>query len=363
MQGIKTQNLNRIQALDGIRGIACLLVLQSHLVNAGYIARPALQQGLLGVTIFFVLSGFLMGFLYLQATSRQQVIEYLLKRFFRVYPLYFFLSVIAAIIAYTIGLYPLPYSPPRAVFDLNYLISQLSLQKGWGAFWTIPIEMHFYLMFAAFLFFTKPIRLYRFLLLMLIVIVLFNHSDLPRIAHRWLMEPEKNSYEVIWKFMGIFFTGACFGAIYKIWPENNRFNGLFSSVAIIGTLILLFFLFTSSSDILLNRQKWLRLDWRDTSWLVPLVGFYIFSCANAKNSRLLIVNSAFFRYTGKISYSLYLWHLIIFCTLTRNINLEPTTGLLVSITSSYLMAILSYKFIEVPCIDVGAKINQNINYH
>ena len=356
MQIAPLQNQSHINALDGVRGIACLLVLQSHLVNTGYIEGAALKQGILGVVIFFILSGFLMGFLYFKVTATYQIIDYLIKRFFRVYPAYFVVSLIAAIVAYTIGLSALPYSSfSQPIFDLDYLVQQLALQKGWGHFWTIPLEMHFYLLFAFFLFLIRPVLFQRLLVLTFVTIILLYTSNLPFLAHRWLMELDKNSYAVIWRFIGIFTAGACFGIIYRVWQKTMYLRYVLNTVANIGTLMLLFLLFASNHDALLD-SKLLKLNWHDITWLSPVIGFYIFSCAVASNSRLQLINNIFLRYTGKISYSLYLWHLIIFCILTNSMDLEPVEGLMLSLIFSYVIATASYKFIEIPGINAGTKL-------
>jgi peptidoglycan/LPS O-acetylase OafA/YrhL len=53
--------MNPIPTLDGRRGIAIAMLLSDHLQNAflGRLTHPRQQTGQHGVTIFFVLSGFL----------------------------------------------------------------------------------------------------------------------------------------------------------------------------------------------------------------------------------------------------------------------------------------------------------------
>ena len=58
---------NNIPALDGLRGLAAVIVLVSHVSNNVGLWGGVLGHGggQIGVMIFFVLSGYLMGFLYL----------------------------------------------------------------------------------------------------------------------------------------------------------------------------------------------------------------------------------------------------------------------------------------------------------
>ncbi len=90
---------NRLHALDGLRGIAILMVFLSH-INATYIDRSSLwgsyifNSGVLGVSFLFILSGFLMAYLYPQPKSGFAFIQ---KRYTRIFPL--FLTLCSTIFA------------------------------------------------------------------------------------------------------------------------------------------------------------------------------------------------------------------------------------------------------------------------
>jgi len=81
--------MNRIPALDGWRGIAIALVLFDHLqaaLTGGYV-RPWMQTGQHGVTIFFVLSGYLITARLLQEPAgRIDLRSFYIRRFFRLMP-------------------------------------------------------------------------------------------------------------------------------------------------------------------------------------------------------------------------------------------------------------------------------------
>lgn len=78
-----------IDALDGIRGMAALMVAFSHMGNVGHFIEIR-GTGQHGVMLFFVLSGFLMSWLYGTGDgSNSNWIRYSLRRVLRVYPLYF----------------------------------------------------------------------------------------------------------------------------------------------------------------------------------------------------------------------------------------------------------------------------------
>ncbi|TIW24509.1 MAG: acyltransferase, partial [Mesorhizobium sp.] len=61
--------MGRLQNLDGLRGLAALLVVAGHLCNVLGVLPGIFGAGgaQVGVQLFFCLSGFLMGMLYLNA--------------------------------------------------------------------------------------------------------------------------------------------------------------------------------------------------------------------------------------------------------------------------------------------------------
>jgi peptidoglycan/LPS O-acetylase OafA/YrhL len=95
---------NYIPALTGVRALAAYLVFISHFCytfdeNFPHIVRRFLGEFHIGVTIFFVLSGFLITFRYYHNfhLSTNWFKQYLKNRVARIYPMYFFLTVAAFI--------------------------------------------------------------------------------------------------------------------------------------------------------------------------------------------------------------------------------------------------------------------------
>ncbi len=82
--------MNRIKVLDGWRGIAILLVLFDHVQDSllGHYIRPWTRTGVHGVTIFFVLSGYLITSKLLQEQIDRGISlkAFYIRRFFRLMP-------------------------------------------------------------------------------------------------------------------------------------------------------------------------------------------------------------------------------------------------------------------------------------
>ena len=101
----KTVYLNskpRYEILDGLRGVAAILVLIYHLCESRFglgVAHP-LNHGYLAVDFFFVLSGFVIGYAYDDRWDRMSVATFFKRRLIRLHPMVICGSVIGALLFY-----------------------------------------------------------------------------------------------------------------------------------------------------------------------------------------------------------------------------------------------------------------------
>ena len=104
----------QIPFLDGLRSIALLLVVSGHLSHQFavvygptlYSRLPFVVDGWIGVDLFFVLSGFFIGGQLWKELRARQTIDvgrFIVRRGFRIWPLYFFTFICVFILALTIG--------------------------------------------------------------------------------------------------------------------------------------------------------------------------------------------------------------------------------------------------------------------
>lgn len=151
---------NRLDSIEACRGIAALLVLLYHasaFVQApGYFAyRPlwgVFDWGFAGIDFFFVLSGFIILWANRHLVGQPHAApRYLRKRFLRIYPLYWLLTL-PIILAYFV----LPISRQGMETDLLAIVGSLTLFPiepfpHLPVAWTLTYEMMFYVLFAALL--------------------------------------------------------------------------------------------------------------------------------------------------------------------------------------------------------------------
>ncbi len=131
----------RDASLDGLRGIAALWVFAAHATYAGLLP-PLLNfrgAGRGGVILFFFLSAFLLSGLFFRqlerARSWREWATYGIRRACRIVPLYY--GVV--LVVFVLGFYP--FGETTA---LSVLFRHLAFQEGLGVFWTIVVEMRFY---------------------------------------------------------------------------------------------------------------------------------------------------------------------------------------------------------------------------
>lgn len=165
-----------VPALDGLRGIAVLLVMVHHFYLVPTAGRTELSAGTLpmlagltdralmavavsgwvGVDLFFVLSGFLItGILLDTKGSRGYFRTFYIRRTLRIFPLYYFFVALVLVMPVAVGI-GVPgvreMVHDTAAWYLTYTSNILIASRGWesvplalGHLWSLAIEEQFYL--------------------------------------------------------------------------------------------------------------------------------------------------------------------------------------------------------------------------
>lgn len=169
----------RLVSLDGLRGVAVLLVIAFHTLrvtgNEGLVGRVLnrLQESAwAGVDLFFVLSGFLItGILLDTRNSRNYFSTFYWRRTLRIFPLYYgVLTVAIFIVPAMLGPSRLPDLYGRLIVNqlwlwmyvANYLqATGAHTLPGFGHFWSLAIEEQFYWFWPAVIYFCSRRRLFQ----------------------------------------------------------------------------------------------------------------------------------------------------------------------------------------------------------
>ncbi|HVS64544.1 MAG TPA: acyltransferase [Thermoanaerobaculia bacterium] len=151
----------RLPALDGLRGIAILLVMVYHFVLYGGWRPPGgiewylhrvLTTGWIGVDLFFVLSGFLItGILYEAKGGGRYFRSFYMRRVLRIFPLYY--GFLACYFLFAPMLFPQGAALREGQeWYWTYLLNFDIASRGWpehnalAHFWSLAVEEQFYLL-------------------------------------------------------------------------------------------------------------------------------------------------------------------------------------------------------------------------
>jgi peptidoglycan/LPS O-acetylase OafA/YrhL len=132
----------QILSLNALRGLSALIVVFSHLPMVSELRFGTEHQGSLGVMVFFTLSGFLMGMLYLgQPATPRNVARYAVARFSRIAPPYL-IVVLVSFLVFTLVDPKFPYA-----IGTHNLLRHLLFSGNVSVLWSIPPEVQFYVLF------------------------------------------------------------------------------------------------------------------------------------------------------------------------------------------------------------------------
>lgn len=160
MSGKIISNSSRLPELDGLRAIAILLVLLSHHLYTipNDSIRHIVEMGWVGVDLFFVLSGFLIGGILLdQRTATNYYRVFYLRRFLRIVPLYGLL-VLPGLLILGFGLqslfagHSLASQSVAGMWFCALFLQNAGLSFGFGVpgylgpTWSVAVEEQFYLL-------------------------------------------------------------------------------------------------------------------------------------------------------------------------------------------------------------------------
>ncbi|WP_024276130.1 acyltransferase [Hyphomicrobium sp. 802] len=291
----------RIRGFDGLRAIAFLLVFVSHKV-----IMPVTDRiGSLAVWIFFVLSGFLItrilagqrSKIEMGRTSRKEaLLGFYLTRAFRIFPPYYALLAVLAILAAS-GHYDLGDAGRQwanLLFYSNIYIERHGWRDDLGHFWSLAVEQQYYLVFAPLVLFLPRAVVSRLCVALLIVsiaaTVLFIADRRPPITF------DVNSLVNI----GLF----GFGGLAGLFADRPLPRWLLNDWAIV-----IVFALVLSPPILLSNPEFAELSRPAVGFLAACLLVQITQCQDGLAVRAL--DLAPIRWVGVISYGAYLFHPVI----------------------------------------------------
>jgi peptidoglycan/LPS O-acetylase OafA/YrhL len=328
--------------LDGVRGLAALIVLFGHCSNARIDIVPGLDlsvTGKIGVWLFFVLSAYLLARKLVSeladttgATGAARVIAaYAVKRLFRILPAYFvFLSGVAAL----------------GIFRPGEALRHALLIEGRDHLWTIPVEMTFYafLPIAGLALARCPSRWRLRFSLALVVAAAVAY---------WMLAPEAiRTNSIHFPPYALFFTFGILVAQCRTGPGKPAATGIVVAAAIVIPLLaprsVAFFLGSPVMDAFV---------W---SWAIGLAWCGLLYALMTADVLRRLFASPILRYYGRISFSLYLTHFYLIGVVAGYAGSPNIVRGFVLLVLATIVASGLHLAVEVPGLRLGAALARKI---
>ncbi len=360
---LKMTGLKQIKGLDSLRAFAVIFVLISHwATRVGmdshfwyFIQNCIVPDGVFGVYLFFVLSGFLITSILLQVrteagdTDRLYVIKsFFIRRVLRIFPIYY-LVVFVTYFAFPEvrgGIwYLLTYTNKFYLYKMDSWVASPVVHS-----WTLAIEEQFYLIWPWIIMFMNKKYLRLIFILFIVTGVVSTKIILSYKISTWL---PFNSYDA-------FGIGAWYAYARTETDSCRKFEKV---IRTLGPFFLVPYFYLKVAGFYTNNWNGIYLirftDSMICAWLIVLV-------INNKSEfcRKYILENTVLNYIGKISYGIYLYHVymykfnpFIFDKLNKRFGTYPVIhDAIVSAAAFYIYDLiilfclcwLSYNLIEKP---------------
>lgn len=333
--------------LDGLRAIAALMVMFFHFFRGEGIAITSEHLrlwakisilGQSGVTLFFVLSGFLITRILISTKYDANYFKvFYIRRGLRIFPLYYFFLICYYFLpALFYGSSITPFKEQLCFY--TYMQSFASTFKwkvdGPGHFWSLAVEEHFYLFWPIVVYLLSTKNLYRVIIGIIVGAIILRVYMLTHAIE-------------IHYFTFTRFDSLAAGALLAVLETNGVFTEKnakkFTLLALIGSFltILIWILFTGKQSMIIQIFKY---DF-DLTVYFGIIGAVLCLRKESKFSKLLC--SPFLLFTGKISYGLYVFHPFAFAIARGNVRFDFWPfSLLIAFSLTFVLAILCYYILE-----------------
>jgi len=356
-------NSQRLEYLDALRGIAALMVayfhysryfLQEGIVTSGFeydlffFFNNYIDLGKVGVIIFFAISGIVIPYSLVKG-GEHPVKRFLVSRLARLYPIYW-LSIPLGFFAYW-------YLDGKEITMTTFLINFTMLQQFFlvenvmGLYWTLQIELIFYFL--------------------CVILYVFNWLSVSKklfhtattfvflaLVASWFRFQFQIKIPVA-LFLGLAFM--FFGAIWRDYLINRNENSKLYSFMLLVIIIsaMPFISLLAYNQDLGFGETWYRYLLSYYTAVVLLVFFTLF----------VKIRGSFFVWLGRISYSVYLFHGVVFVIFMHFIGSELILSFTlpahfyigISMFLTLLFSNITYNYVEKPMINFGRKINSKLS--
>lgn len=351
----RNPDLGYLPALDGLRGLAVLTVMLFH-----FKSKPLIPGGgIVGVDLFFALSGFLITTLLLQewaAAGNISLKRFYGRRFLRLVPaLLLFLCVYMAI-GFAFQFYD--FTGPQTAYNILVTVAAIGTYSlnwvlayggdtavGTSHLWSLSIEEQFYFVWPFLLLSMLRLRANLTVTLAATIALVTLSALLP-----YLIDAPRNRFYYGTDFrLQTLLLGAILAQLYvsgMLTAPLTR-HTLFR-VGVVASLAFL----VGTAALATNRTDF--LFYGGHSAVAVSAGLLIVACAFKQRTLLTsAVSHRVLVYVGRRSYALYIWHHVVAYWLR---SFDPLPQVLLGFALSFLAAELSYRLVESPALRLKSRL-------
>lgn len=326
-----------IPAFDGLRAIAIVLVM---LLHAHFFLG---RNGQIGVSVFFTLSGFLITTLLLEEFEKNKkisVLGFYTRRIMRLFPALYLMLFMVLVYNYFFKTGIQQLEIYKEILSAALYLFNISWSWGWtthniilGHTWSLAVEEQFYLIWPFLLLAAikyKKIFSFQFLLLIFIVTsLIFKHYNI--------------FYSIINSIIQESIFIGCLAALLQ-WNYAK-----INIQPIISLICLLLIIIIGIAPI--------QLEFNIFNIVAVLTIILILSIVNNNNKTIVntILSNKYLVFVGKISYSLYLWHVVIFRLFYWYPILTPQVSFITKFIITFIVASASWILLEKKATRLGRK--------
>ena len=330
----------RIEKLDGLRGVCCLMVVFYHYPESYLPERVFdnffIRQSWSFVDFFFVLSGFVISYNYSTLLNFSDFFMYIKRRLIRLYPLLFFTTIVFLIFklfsdVFFAELVNSPKSVRAYLIDTLNTLTMLNSTPIFGdasrnlgmnhPSWSVSAEFISYTIFGlSSVFLSKNKINFSILLVFLSVVVFVAKESFSHSHYTWFF------------LRGIIgFNMGC--VVYCLSTKKYSINDFFEPL--LPILILLSF-------YLLQNFQFVYMGIVSLVLRPLLFALFIFVLLNTSNCLSAFLESKLLKFLGKISYSIYLNHILLLLIIPRFVFgfLDVTQSIFNQILVSVIVVLL-----------------------
>lgn len=313
-------------ALDGLRGCGFLIVFLAHV---GQAYKSFYIAGKVGVGLFFVLSAFFLTGYFARKMSGGVSFHdwraYFVRRIMRLYPMY----IVVLICEMLVGRY-----------SFMMAISHLLLLDGRQHYWTIPVEFQFYVLMPLLAYglfvICKSVAARVALLIVGFAVLMIIYEPVARSV----AVPYASQTNLIF-YVSSFMVGIILALVPRAMQHSHSKLLMYISCG----LILLSFPY--SYNAITHAKISISLLWIFSGYSV-LWAAIVAGLLSGPSRLRSIMEIPMLRYLGTISYSAYLFHILVLNGVRMMFPDTVLVGILLSGICTILLASMSYKYIEKP---------------